>query len=199
VTDAGPHLFWIASRAAGTAALVLASLGVCIGLLMGGRLVRGRVLDLRATHEAIALATLLAIVVHAVTLLGDKFMNPSVADITVPFVSGYQTFWTTTGIVAGWGLLALGLSYYARRWIGQRRWRTLHRFTVLAWALGVAHSLGEGTDAGELWFLVMTAIAVVPAVALFGARMAGAGGSRGRREGAARTQPSLRTAPPAAR
>lgn len=170
-----PHLFWIVSRAAGTAALVLASFGVCIGLLMGGKLVRARGADLRAIHEAVSLATLTAIAVHALSLLGDSFMHPSLADVTIPFASGYKTWWTTTGIVAGWGLVFLGLSYYARRYIGGRRWRTMHRFTVLAWALGVVHSLGEGTDAGTTWFLAMTAIVVVPALVLFVARSTGIG------------------------
>jgi len=170
-TDPSPHLFWLTSRAAGTAALLLASIGVCVGLLMGGRFVRGRGVDLRASHEALSLATLTAMVVHALALLGDKFLHPSVADLTIPLVSGYKTLWTTTGIVAGWGLLLLGLSYYARRWIGVRRWRLMHRFTVLFWALGVVHSVGEGTDARSPWFLFLTAVAVVPPVALFIARV----------------------------
>jgi sulfoxide reductase heme-binding subunit YedZ len=178
VTDPAPHLLWITSRAAGTAALLLASVGVSIGLLMGGRFVRGRGVDLRAAHETISIATLVAIVVHAVALLGDQFLNPSVADITVPFVSGYKTAWTTIGIFAGWSTIILGLSFYARRWIGQRRWRTMHRFTVLAWGLGVIHSLGEGTDAGQIWFLAMTAVAVVPALVLFVARLGGLGARR---------------------
>jgi sulfoxide reductase heme-binding subunit YedZ len=171
-TDPAPHLFWLTSRAAGTAALLLASIGVCIGLLMGGRFVRGRGIDLRATHEALSLATLTAMVVHALALLGDNFLNPGLADLTVPFVSGYKTLWTSIGIVAGWGLLALGLSFYARRWIGVARWRLMHRFTVLFWALGVVHSVGEGTDARSPWFLFLTAVAVVPPVALFIARAA---------------------------
>jgi sulfoxide reductase heme-binding subunit YedZ len=175
VTDVGPHVLWITSRAAGSAALVLASLGVCAGLLMGGRFVRGRGIDLRAAHETLSIATLVAIVVHAVALLGDSFLHPGVADITIPFVSGYKTVWTTIGIFAGWATILLGLSFYARRWIGQRRWRSMHRFTVLAWGLGVIHSLGEGTDAGQAWFLAMTGIVVVPALALLVARMSGAG------------------------
>ncbi len=36
------HLYWITSRAAGTAALILSSLAVATGLVIGGRLVRGR-------------------------------------------------------------------------------------------------------------------------------------------------------------
>jgi sulfoxide reductase heme-binding subunit YedZ len=177
MTDVAPHLFWITSRAAGSAALVLSSVGVSMGLLMGGRFVRGRGLELRGAHETIAVATLVAIVLHAVTLLGDSFLAPSIADITVPFASGYKTVWTTIGIVAGWSTIALGLSFYARRRIGQRRWRSIHRFTVLAWWLGVIHSLGEGTDAGEAWFLAMTAIVVVPALALFVARVSGGRGA----------------------
>jgi hypothetical protein len=55
------HLFWITSRAAGTAALLLSSAAVCVGLLMGGRLLKGRGPDLRVTHEALSLATLVAL------------------------------------------------------------------------------------------------------------------------------------------
>ncbi len=175
MTDVTPHLFWITSRAAGVAALLLASVGVSLGLLMGGKLMRGRGPDLRVAHETISIATIVAIAVHGVALLGDHFLNPSLADITVPFVSGYKTVWTTIGIVAGWSTIFLGLSFYARRWIGARRWRSMHRFTVLAWWLGVIHSLGEGSDSGEAWFLAMTAIAVLPAVVLFVARLSGAG------------------------
>jgi methionine sulfoxide reductase heme-binding subunit len=184
MTDVVPHLFWITSRAAGVAALLLASVGVSLGLLMGGKMMRGRGPDLRVAHETISIATIVAIGVHGVALLGDQFVSPSLADITVPFVSGYKTVWTTVGIVAGWSTISLGLSFYARRWIGARRWRSMHRFTVLAWALGVIHSLGEGTDSGEVWFLAMTAIAVVPALVLLIARLSGA-----RPESSSRTTP----------
>ena len=50
------HLLWIVSRAAGTAALLLSSAAVAVGLSMGGRLVKGRGVDLRAAHEALSLA-----------------------------------------------------------------------------------------------------------------------------------------------
>jgi len=170
-TSVTPHLLWITSRAAGDAALILSSLGVCLGLMMGGRFVKKRGLDLRSTHEALSLATLATIVVHAGALLGDGFLRPSLADISIPFVSGYMTFWTSMGIVAGWTMIALGLSYYARARIGPARWRSLHRWTALAWVLGLAHSLGEGTDAGTMWFLAMTAMVTVPALILLLVRL----------------------------
>jgi methionine sulfoxide reductase heme-binding subunit len=172
-TATGPHVFWITSRAAGSAALILSSLSVCVGLLMGGRLLRGRGPDLRVSHEALSLATIAALLVHVLTLLGDGFLHPGLGDLTIPFLSAYKTLWTSAGIVAFWLMVVLGLSYYARARIGQERWRTLHRFTALAWILGAAHALGEGTDAGEAWFLAMTAIAVLPALGLLAMRWFG--------------------------
>jgi sulfoxide reductase heme-binding subunit YedZ len=166
------HFFWITSRAAGVVALLASSLAVSLGMMMGGRLAKGRKPDLRVTHEALSLATIAALVVHALALLGDSFMHPSLADIAIPFVSGFARLWTTTGIVAGWMLILLGLSYYARGRIGPARWRGLHRFTALAWVLGVVHSVGEGTDAGAAWFLAAAAAVVLPAGALLVARLA---------------------------
>jgi sulfoxide reductase heme-binding subunit YedZ len=166
-TSTGPHMFWIASRAAGIAALVLSSLSVCMGLMMAGNLlVKVRKHDLRISHEALSLATLVALAVHGLTLIGDKYLHPSLADVAVPFLGSYKTLWTTTGIVAFWMLAMLGLSYYMRTRIGVQLWRRLHRFTALAWILGIVHSLGEGTDAGQAWFLAMTAIVVLPALFL---------------------------------
>jgi methionine sulfoxide reductase heme-binding subunit len=173
LTDPTPHLLWITSRAAGFAALVLASLAVSLGLLMSTKLLKGKALELRATHEILSLSTIVAIVVHAVSLLGDKYLHPSVADIAIPFVSNYKSAWMTIGIVSGWSMILLGLSYYARRSIGAARWRKLHRFTALAWLGGLVHSLGMGTDAGQIWFLAMIAIVAIPAMALLMIRLAG--------------------------
>jgi sulfoxide reductase heme-binding subunit YedZ len=165
------HGFWITSRAAGVAALLCSSAAVAVGLSMGGKLVKGRTAELRVLHESLSLATLVALVVHAVSLLGDSFLHPSVADIAIPFASGYQRWWMAVGIVGGWMLIALGLSYYARARIGVQRWRRLHRFTALAWVLGLAHSLGQGTDAGTVWFLVATGIVAGPALVLLAVRL----------------------------
>jgi sulfoxide reductase heme-binding subunit YedZ len=165
------HLFWITSRAAGILALLLSTAAVSVGFLMGGRLVRRRGVDLRATHEALALATLIAIAIHAGTLLFDSFLNASVLDIAIPFVSSYNRLFTTLGILCGWATALLGLSYYWRARIGVARWRRIHRWTALVWLLSIVHALGEGTDAGETWFLLGAGALVVPALGLLAVRM----------------------------
>jgi sulfoxide reductase heme-binding subunit YedZ len=165
-TATAPHLFWITSRAAGTAALFLSSAGVCVGLLLSGRFVRGRGADLRPLHEALSLATIAALIVHGLSLVGDKYINLSLVDVVVPFAGGYKTGWTSLGIVAAWALVLLGPSYYVRRTIGQKRWVKLHRFTALAWIAGIIHALGEGSDAGSAWFVLLIATTTVPALLL---------------------------------
>jgi methionine sulfoxide reductase heme-binding subunit len=158
------HAFWITSRAAGIIALLAASLAVTVGLSRRGR-------DWRVVHESLSLATMVALAVHALSLLGDSYLKPSLADVTIPFVSSYERLWMSVGIVAGWAFVILGLSYYVRARIGVQRWRVLHRFTALAWVLGVGHALMMGTDAGAAWFELAVALVVIPAGALLVRRL----------------------------
>lgn len=177
MTDPGNYLTWITTRAAGSAALVLSSLSVCVGLLIGARILRrrGSAVDLRALHEALSLATLGAIGLHGFTLLVDGYFKPGLTGVVIPFAGSYRPFFTGVGIVAAYALALLGGSYYLRDRIGVARWRRLHRLTALAWLLGVVHSLGSGTDAGQFWFLAMVAIAVLPVLVLVPSRLASAG------------------------
>jgi sulfoxide reductase heme-binding subunit YedZ len=162
----GSTLFWVLSRAAGTTAIVLASVTVSVGLTMGGRLIRARAPERRTAHEVLSLCTLGAIAVHGLALLGDSWLHPSLADVTVPFMASYATLATSIGIIAGWGMVILGLSFYARRRIGQRRWKYIHRFTALAWLLGLVHAFAEGTDAGKAWFIALIVLTAGPALVL---------------------------------
>lgn len=173
MTSLSPHLFWITSRTAGISAMVLASASVGLGLSMAARLRGGRLADRRVLHEALSIAVMVSIVVHAGALLFDGYLAPSLADVSVPFAFGYETAWTTIGILSGWGTILFGLAYYARRRIGHRRWKTIHRLTLVTWMGGLVHTLGEGTNAGQAWFLALLGVAVAPSLVLLGLRVAG--------------------------
>jgi sulfoxide reductase heme-binding subunit YedZ len=163
---AGEHLFWITSRAAGGAALLLASAAVGVGLMVSAKRQNANKRDLRAIHEALSLTTLAMVALHGLALLGDSYLNPGVAGIAIPFVGFYRPLWTGLGIVAGYGLAGLGLTYYLRDRIGAARWRKLHRFTALFWLLAIVHTIGAGSDAAQLWFLVASGLLVIPAALL---------------------------------
>lgn len=148
------HGWWLASRASGLVALVLVTVSVAIGLAMAGKVLRvpGLSRKLIAIHEQTALAGLIAIAVHMITLLGDPFLDPGVAGVAVPFALDFETAFTGLGVIAAYLAALLGLSFYFRRRIGARLWRRAHRATVLVWGLGLVHALGAGSDTGELWF-----------------------------------------------
>jgi methionine sulfoxide reductase heme-binding subunit len=186
--DVLAHAWWLASRSAGVVALLLVTVSVLIGLTLatglGGPPARRRALV--AVHEHTALTGLAAIALHGALLLGDPWLRPGLAGIAVPFVIRYRPLFTALGIVAGYAAALLGLSFYARRRIGGRRWRKLHRATPVVYVLGLAHTLGAGTDAGALWLRVVMAAGAVPIAALLALRLAG----RRRRASAATARPA---------
>src|SRR6476646_7383197 len=107
------HGWWLASRASGLVALVLVTVSVTIGLFMAGKVMRrpGLSRKLMAIHEQTALAGLVAIAVHGIALLGDPFLHPGVAGVTVPFALGFKTFYTGLGVIGAYLAALLGLSY----------------------------------------------------------------------------------------
>jgi sulfoxide reductase heme-binding subunit YedZ len=171
--DVQGHAFWLLSRSAGVVALVLVAVSVLIGLTLaaglGGPPQRRRALV--AIHEHSALASLIAIATHGLALLPDPFLKPGIAGIAVPFAIDYKPAFVAAGIVGGYLAAALGLSFYARRRIGGKRWRKLHRATPVVYVLGMIHTLGAGTDAGSTWLRAFMLATAVPAVGLLVVRL----------------------------
>jgi methionine sulfoxide reductase heme-binding subunit len=164
-------LFWITSRAAGTTAMVLSSATVGVGLTMGGKLIKRGAAERRSLHEVLSLSVMVALAVHALALLGDTYFHPSLLGLTVPFFASYDTLYTALGIIAGWGMIILGVSFYVRKHIGVNRWKAIHRFTALAWVLGLVHTFTEGTDAGRTWFVALILGTAAPALILLTVRL----------------------------
>ena len=154
-------LWWLIGRASGVIALVLVSGAVLLGLAMAARALRNpkRRRVAMKLHEDVALVALVAIALHGLALLGDTWLKPGLSGITVPFSMSYRPLFTGLGIIAGYLALLLGPSFYLRRRIKARRWRSLHRLTPLAWVLAAIHTLGAGTDGGSLW---LRAIVLAP-------------------------------------
>ncbi len=194
------HLWWLASRASGLVALGLVTVSVALGLTMAGRVMRkpGRARAMTALHEQTALAGLVAIAVHGLTLLGDGFLHPGLAGIAVPGEISYRPLWTGLGIGAGYLAAALGLSFYARRRIGPRLWRKAHRATIVVYVLAVAHTLGAGTDASTPWLRWWLVLTVPPIAVLFLVRVTEPARRRRRQRREAR-RPARRPAIPRAR
>jgi len=163
------HGWWIASRASGLLALVLVTISIALGLAMAGKVMRrpGLSRKLMAIHEHTAVAGIVAIAVHGITLLGDPWLNPGPSGIAVPFTMSFRPLWTGLGIVTGYLAALLGLSFYFRRRIGAKLWRKAHRATVIVYLLGLLHAFGSGSDASAPWFRWWALLTTPPIAGLF--------------------------------
>ena len=169
------HGWWLVSRSAGLVALLLVTLSVGLGLAMAGRVMRkpglGKVLT--TVHEQLALSALVAMAVHALTLLGDPFLHPGIKGILVPFTMSHRPAFTGLGILGFYLAALLGLSFYVRRRIGPRLWRKLHKVTIAVYLMAVVHTLGAGSDAATPWLRTAMLVTGAPILFLFLARVIG--------------------------
>lgn len=167
-------IWWLVSRASGIVALALISATVLLGLAMAARILRRPAIKRVSArlHEHLALAGVAAIGLHGAALLGDHWLKPGWRGITIPFALSYRPEFTGVGIIAGYLAVLLGPSFFLRRRIGTRRWRSLHRLTVLVWLLSAAHALGAGTDAPKLWLRGVALAPAIPVVYLLVLRLA---------------------------
>jgi methionine sulfoxide reductase heme-binding subunit len=174
------YIWWLVSRASGIVAVVLISLSVLMGLAMATRVLRrpGLKRTVARLHQQLALVSLFAIGAHGLALLGDQWLKPGWRGIAVPFALGYRPQYTGLGIIAGYLAVLLGPSFYLRKRVGARRWRKLHRATVIVWILAVLHTIGAGSDAKKLWLQAVVLAPGVPIIYLLMLRLLSAGASR---------------------
>jgi predicted ferric reductase len=100
-------------------------------------------------HEFLSLGALAFSGFHALVLLGDGYIDFGLVDIIYPFAASYRPGWVGLGQLGFYLGAALTLSFYVRRRIGTKTWRSLHYLTFLAYVLVLAHALTIGTDASE--------------------------------------------------
>lgn len=172
--DATEYTWWLVSRAAGVTSFALASVAVILGLVMAGRLAAkpGMARKLKAVHEHAALGSLVALAIHGLALLGDGWLSPGLTGVLVPFALDYRPLATGIGILAGYGMALLGLTFYVRRRIGAQRWRRAHRWTMLVWLLAALHALTAGSDAASPWLRAILGASAAAIAVLFAARLA---------------------------
>jgi methionine sulfoxide reductase heme-binding subunit len=177
--DPFDYTWWLASRAAGIVGFIALGLVAVLGLLSALKVFSPKTnARLRPYHERLALTGLAAIAAHGLLLLADPWLNPGVSGLLIPFTMGYRPIATGLGIIAFYCLCAFGLSYYQRRRIGARRWRSAHRVASIAFVLGGLHALLAGTDAHSP-LLLGTIIGFFALVTILGAaRALGVSGKR---------------------
>lgn len=146
-----PKAYWYLSRSSAFVAFGLLWLSMLLGLSLTSKLSRlwpgaPTTYDL---HQFASLLGLAFAIFHAGILLGDRYVQYTLAALLVPFASaGYRPLWVGVGQVAFYLSLLVAMSFYVRRAIGQRTWRLLHFLSFLCFALALLHGITSGTDSG---------------------------------------------------
>ncbi len=149
----GNQVFWYLTRTAGLTAYLLLFMNVVLGLGMTTKssdsiMARWRVLDL---HQFTALLGVAVLGLHVFSLLGDKYFNFGFLQLLVPFAAPYRAGWTALGVIGFYSFLIMTASFYIRRYIGQRTWRTIHYITFGVFGIVLAHGVLTGTDTEQPW------------------------------------------------
>ena len=124
--------------------------------------------------------------VHGMLLALDKSVPFTLAQIAVPGLAPYAPIWVAAGQVAFYLMAIVVGSFYLRRRIGQRAWRTLHYVTFLAFVGATMHGVMAGTDSGTPWAWWMYVGSTVAVVFLLVYRISLSASGRQARAGSAR-------------
>ncbi len=157
---------WYVTRAAGLISYLLLWLSTVWGLAVSSK-VFDPVLHRMFTYDFHQFLSLLAIgfvILHIVVLLADQYLPFSVAQILVPFAAPYRPVWVGFGTIGLYLTLLVSATFYIRKWIGQKTFRTIHLVSYLAFIAAAAHGLFSGTDSPLLTVQVMylvTSLSVV--------------------------------------
>ena len=145
--------FWYLSRGSGFVGLSLIWLSMVLGLLVTNKMARfwPGVPASFAIHEYVSLLGLAFVILHAFILMGDKYISFDLFSILVPFASSYESFWVGMGQLGFYGILILSLSFYVRKQIGQKTWRSLHYISFLTYIIALMHGIASGTDTSLPW------------------------------------------------
>ncbi|MFY9614476.1 MAG: iron reductase [Candidatus Dormiibacterota bacterium] len=169
-----PSALWYFARASGFVSLLLLAATVALGLVLAMRW-RSTLFPSflsEGLHRYLTTVVYVFLAIHVLTLWLDPFAKFSLADVLVPFVSSYRTFWMGLGICAMEVSLALGLSIYIRPLIGYRAWRGLHYGTYATFPVALLHGLFTGTDTSTWWAVAIYAVSGLLVAGLAVARAA---------------------------
>jgi predicted ferric reductase len=139
---------WYVTRAAGIISYLLLWLSTVWGLAVTNK-VLDPVLHRAFTYDFHQFLSLLAIgfiFLHIGVLLADKYLPFSVAQILVPFSAPYRPVWVGLGTIGLYLTLLVSITFYIRKWIGQKTFRVIHLLSYLAFIGAALHGLFAGTD-----------------------------------------------------
>ncbi len=161
---------WYVTRASGLIAGVLLIILILsgVGFITGGTYRFLEPITAWATHKALGIALVIAVIIHIVALYFDTFVHFDIASLLVPFASDYQpveffgksfgSLYVAMGILALYVFLIVVVTSLIWLSTKPKQWKAIHILTYLGAVLVFIHGLYLGTDLASglprlLWIL----------------------------------------------
>lgn len=151
---------WYTTRASGIVSLVLLTITMVLGVTTTSR-ARARNwpgFAQQELHRRLSMITMVFVAIHVLTSVLDTYVRIGWLAIVVPFASPYSRFWVAMGTVALDLMLAVFFSSLLRSRMEPATWRATHWLAYGCWPIALAHTFGLGTDAGEVWVIILGAL-----------------------------------------
>jgi len=138
--------------------LAFLAYGAMTGSVVYGLLLSTKILDAIAhrpisfaLHQDLACIGVGLAAVHGAMLGLDHSVPFTLGQILVPGLAPHAPLAVAFGQLAFYLAAIVTASFYLRRRIGQRTWRTLHYVTFLAFLGATVHGIAAGSDSGSAW------------------------------------------------
>jgi predicted ferric reductase len=144
---------WLAGRATGIVAYLLLTALVTLGLVLSHPTNQSTwklSKRLFPWHENLFVFVVAFLAAHVVSLVLDPYAGVGVGGALVPGLSEYRSAPVALGTLGLYAALVSGISARWTKLLPAGLWLKLHRFALVAWAMGWLHGLTAGTDAVPL-------------------------------------------------
>lgn len=165
--------WWYAGRSAGLVAWVLLSGSMLLGLLLSTKAMGRRVRPnwLQDLHRGLSGLAVAFVAVHVATAVADTFVHFGLADVTVPFASGWRTIAIAWGIVSMYLLVAVEASSFVKKHLPKGLWRKLHYLSFPLFVTATVHGFTAGPDTATTAGIAAATLVSAGIVALTGMRI----------------------------
>ena len=140
--------WWYVTRAAGLTSYFLLWLSMVWGMAISTKFFHPTVEGTYSYdfHEFLSLLGLGFVLLHVVVLMFDQFLPFSIWQIMVPFIDTYRPFWVGLGFIGFYLSLLVTVTFYLRKIIGPRAFRSIHTLSLVGYLGATLHGLFAGTD-----------------------------------------------------
>ncbi len=149
-----PKAFWFLSRGTALVSFVFLWISMVLGLLISAKVAKffPGAFTANDLHQFVSIGGLVTGLIHGLLMLGDKYMDTNLFQILAPFTFvKYRPVWVGVGQLCFYFWLVTVISFYIKKRIGYKAWRTTHYLSFLTFAGMLVHGILSGTDTGTPW------------------------------------------------